>query len=72
MKLGEVISDYMNQLRKLSPTFLNVMFSASFKFLCVSGTILLNSIEISVLFVGHLIHSFDKNVKGIGSIRTVI
>jgi len=64
VKLGEVISGCMNQLRKPSPKFLNVIFSASFKFLWISGTILLNNIEISVLFVGHLIHYFYKECKG--------
>lgn len=64
MKLGEVISDYMNQLRKPSPKFLNVISSASFKFVWIPGTILLNNTEIPVLFVGHLIHSFYRECKG--------
>lgn len=64
MKLGEVISDYMNQLRKPYPKFLSVIFSASFKFLWIPGTILLNNTEISFLFVGHLIHFFCKEFKG--------
>lgn len=60
VKLGEAISDYM----KPSPKFLNVIFAASFSSLWISGTILLNNIEISVLFVGHLIHSFYEECKG--------
>lgn len=49
---------------KPSPEFLTVIFAASFSFLQISGTILLNHIEISVLFVGRLIHSFYEECKG--------